>query len=106
MKGEYRFQQHRVLQQSKKTTAIGSGIEKIRIVRSVVTGAHEPRLQQRIIGGESEERQTDRYGKQTEQPKWRHGCGGRVAPTVGYCQWQRQRGGEQKNEVNANCCIS
>ena len=64
-----RLDDKRIGNEREKASGVACGIEEIRILRGRVVGAHEPGLQQRRIGGEREERQPDRNGKQPEQPE-------------------------------------
>src|SRR5262249_34895156 len=66
-----------------------------------MVGAHEPRLHQRPIGGQSKERPPDRGGKQAEKPKrlaaWR-----RLIPSLGEVKRQRETSNQQNREMNEN----
>ncbi len=66
---EHRLQQHRIGQQRQEAADIGGGIEEIWIGAVGVTGADEPRLQQRVVRRQREERQPDRDREQAEQPE-------------------------------------
>ena len=66
---EHRLQQHRIGQQRQEAADIRGGIEEVRIGTVGMAGADEPGLQQRIVGGEREERQPDRHREQAEQPE-------------------------------------
>src|SRR6185503_21367870 len=88
--------------QREETADIGCGVEEIRVVRVTVARADEPCLQERVIGGEREERQAYGNGKQAEQPERCGGGAGRVAPALMYGQRQRQGRREQKSEMHCN----
>ena len=62
-------------------------------------GAHEPRLHERPIGGESKERQPDRGRKQAEEPE-RLAAGRRLAPSAGEVKRQRETRNQQDREMN------
>ena len=62
-------------------------------------GAHEPRLHERPIGGESKERQPDRGCKQAEEPE-RLAAGRRLAPSAGEVKRQRETRNQQHREMN------
>ena len=53
---EHRLQQERIGQQREEAADVGGGIEEIGIAAIGMAGADEPGLQQRIVGGEREER--------------------------------------------------
>ena len=66
---EHRLQQHRIGQQRQEAADIRRSIEEVRVRAVGVAGPDEPGLQQRIVGREREERQSDRQRKQAEQPE-------------------------------------
>ena len=61
---EHGLQQHRIRQQRQETADIGRSVEEVGIGPGGMTGADEPGLQQRIVGGERKERQPDRNREQ------------------------------------------
>ena len=64
-----------------------------------MAGADEPGLQQRIVGGEREERQPDRDREQAEQPE-RIARGRRLAPAARDRQRQRQHRDHQQHQMD------
>ena len=64
-----------------------------------MAGADEPGLQQRIVGGEREERQPDRHRKQAKQPE-RIARGRRIAPTARDRQRQRQHRDHKQHQMD------
>src|SRR5258708_3572363 len=64
-----------------------------------MVGAHEPRLHERPIGGESKERQPDRSRKQAEKPE-RLAARRRLAPSAGEVKRQRETRNQQHREMN------
>ncbi|GCC47459.1 hypothetical protein chiPu_0031562, partial [Chiloscyllium punctatum] len=65
---EHRLEQHRIGQQRQEAADVRGRIEEVRVGPAGVAGAHEPGLQQWIVGGKREERQADRDREQAEQP--------------------------------------
>ena len=86
---EHRLQQHRIGQQRQEAADIRRSIKEVRVGTVGVAGADEPGLQQRIVGGEREERQPDRHRKQAQQPE-RIARIRRIAPPARDRQRQRQ----------------
>src|SRR6266567_7996454 len=62
-------------------------------------GAHEPRLHERPIGGESKEWQPDRGRKQAENPE-RLAARRRLIPSSGEVKRQRGTRNQQQREMN------
>ena len=87
---EHRLQQHRIGQQREEAADVRGRVEEIGIGPVGMAGADEPGLQQRIVGGEREERQPDRDREQAEQPE-RIARSRRLAPAAGDRQRQRQQ---------------
>ena len=59
----------RIGDQREEAAGIACGVQKVGILRRRMAGAREPGLQQRPVGREREERQSDRDGEQPEQPE-------------------------------------
>jgi hypothetical protein len=87
---EHRLEQNGIGQEREEAADVRRRIEEIRIVTLRMPGAHEPRLQQRIVGRKREERQADRHREQAEQPD-RIVAGRRFAPARRNRQRQRQQ---------------
>ena len=96
---EHRLQQHRIGQQRQETADIRGRIEEVGVGSCRVAGADEPGLQQRIVGGEREERQPDRHHEQAEQPE-RVARGRRIAPGARDRQRQRRYRDHQQHEMH------
>ena len=58
----------RIGHECEEASDIAGGVEEIGVFRGRMIGAREPRLQQRAVGGEGEERQADRGREQAHQP--------------------------------------
>jgi hypothetical protein len=95
---EHRLQQHRIGQQREEAADVGRGVEEIRIGAGGMAGAHEPGLQQRVVGGEREERQADRDQEQAEQPE-RVARGRRIAPGGSDRERQGQPRHDQQHQM-------
>jgi hypothetical protein len=67
-----------------------------------MAGAHEPGLQQRIAGSQCEKWQTDRNREETEKPKRGNVGHGWRAPALCDSKRERQRGQEQKRNMNCD----
>ena len=100
VQSESRLEQQRVGEKREKTADVGSGIEKIGVVRFAVAGTHKPRLQKWVVRGEREEWQPDRNSEQAQQPEGRPGCR-RRAP-VGNRQRQRDECAGQERKVHGD----
>ncbi|MGY4314358.1 hypothetical protein ACVWW1_003685 [Bradyrhizobium sp. JR3.5] len=96
---EHRLEQHRIGQQRQEAADVRGCIEKIWIRAVGVTGAHEPGLQQRVVGGEREERQADRDREQAEQPD-RVARGWRLAPAAPDRERQCQQRDDEQHEMH------
>ena len=64
-----RLDRDRIGDEREEASGVAGGVEKIGVARGGVTGAREPGLQQRAVGGEREERQPDRGREQPDQPQ-------------------------------------
>ena len=96
-----RFEDEGIGQQRKETADIRGRVEEVRVFAGGMSGAHEPRLQQRSVGGEREERQPDRDRKQPDEPQ-RRPIAGRVAPTLRDGQRQRQTRRDQQHKMDGD----
>ena len=94
-----RLEQERIGEEREKAADIGGGVEEIRVLAVGVSGAHEPGLQQRRVGGECEERQPDRDDEQADQPQ-RRPMARRIAPAVDDRQGQRQSGDDEQRGMD------
>src|SRR5262249_20860866 len=84
-----------------KASDVACSKKEIRVACGRMVGAHELRLHQRPIGGESKEWQPDRGGKQAEKPE-RLAAGWRLVPSVGEAKRQRETSKQQQREMNEN----
>ncbi len=95
-----RLQHERIGKEREKTADVARRIEKIRVRGRRMIGTREPRLQQRAVGRQREERQADRYGKQAEQPQRCGGVSRRTSPPRRDRERQEQRGHRHHHEMH------
>ena len=90
-----RLDQERIGDERKEAPDVARRVEEIWVAGGRMAGAREPCLQQRTVGGQREERQSDRDREQPEQPQ-RLALRGRPAPAAS--DRQRQRKGRDDHE--------
>ena len=94
-----RLDQHRIGQQRQETADVAGGVKEIGVAGGGVAGAREPRLQQRRIGRQCKERQSDRHSEQADQPE-RFADLGRAAPARRDGERQRRHRRSHHGEVH------
>ena len=95
-KPPHRLDEKRIGQQHRERSEIGSAVKEIGIGRVLVRRAREPGLQQRRVGGDREERQSDRSEEQSHQPQ-RNTLFGRRGKSRG----DRHRQAERRRDQHA-----
>ena len=99
-KADRRFDEQRIGDKRAQTAQIARPIEKIGIRRVPMMRAREPRLQQRRIGRDGEERKADADGEQADQPEIGIALGRR---REGGRQAERQRQHSERHQGEMQC---
>src|SRR5262249_54054249 len=94
-----RLDEQGIGQERQEASDVARSVEKIWIARRRVIGAGGPRLRQRAVGREREEREPDRGREQSEQPEGLTDRG-RFAPAAGDGKRQGETSGDHDRELD------